>query len=195
MSCDYRNEQLVQVFDVFNQNDGNKIQSFTIYQIVEELLMPTAFSNSRGLYFEEFQVGQHIISTARTVTEHDVVTFAGLSGDYNQIHTDAEFSKNTPFGQRVAHGLLGIAIASGLAMRTGVLEGTVLAFREINEWKFSKPIFIGDTIHVELDVLETKALPRLGGGSVIIELGVKNQHGDATMKGKWTVLVASKPKE
>jgi 3-hydroxybutyryl-CoA dehydratase len=157
--------------------------------------MSTILSLSKGLYYEEFQVGQHIISAARTVTEHDIVTFAGLSGDYNQIHTDAEFSKNTPFGQRVAHGLLGIAIASGLAMRTGVLEGTVLAFREINEWKFSRPIFIGDTIHVTLDVIETKALPRLGGGSVIIELCVKNQHGDATMKGKWTVLVASKPKE
>jgi 3-hydroxybutyryl-CoA dehydratase len=156
--------------------------------------MSTLPSMSRGLFFEEFQVGQHISSTARTVTESDVVTFAGLSGDYNQMHTDAEFSKNTPFGQRVAHGLLGIAIASGLAMRTGVLEGTVLAFREINEWKFSKPIFIGDTIHVELDVKETKALPRLGGGSVIIELGVKNQNSEVTMKGLWTVLVACKPK-
>ncbi len=156
--------------------------------------MSTIIPASRGLYFEEFQVGQHITSTARTVTESDVVTFAGLSGDYNQIHTDAEFSKTTPFGKRVAHGLLGIAIASGLAMRTGVLEGTVLAFREINEWKFSRPVFIGDTVHVELDVLETKALPRLGGGTVIIELSVKNQSNDVTMKGKWTVLVASKPK-
>jgi 3-hydroxybutyryl-CoA dehydratase len=156
--------------------------------------MSTLLSVSRGMFFEEFSVGQHIISTARTVTESDVVTFAGLSGDYNQIHTDAEFSKNTPFGKRVAHGLLGIAIASGLVMRTGVLEGTVLAFREINEWKFSKPIFIGDTVHVELDVKEIKALPRLGGGSVIIELSVKNQQEEVTMKGLWTVLVASKPK-
>jgi 3-hydroxybutyryl-CoA dehydratase len=155
--------------------------------------MSTLLSVSRGMFFEEFSVGQHIISTARTVTESDVVAFAGLSGDYNQIHTDAEFSKNTPFGKRVAHGLLGIAIASGLAMRTGVLEGTVLAFREINEWKFSKPIFIGDTVHVELDVKEIKALPRLGGGSVIIELSVKNQNEEVTMKGLWTVLVASKP--
>ena len=156
--------------------------------------MSTLLSISRGMFFEEFSVGQQIISTARTVTESDVVTFAGLSGDYNQIHTDAEFSKSTPFGKRVAHGLLGIAIASGLAMRTGVLEGTVMAFREINEWKFTKPIFIGDTVHVELDVKETKALPRVGGGSVIIELSVKNQHEEVTMKGLWTVLVASKPK-
>ena len=146
-----------------------------------------------GYYFEDFSVGQRIITAARTVTEHDIVTFAGMSGDFNQIHTDAEFSKKTPFGQRVAHGLLGLAIASGLAMRTGVLEGTVLAFREINEWKFSKPIFIGDTIHVELLVQETKALPRMGGGSVIIQLSVINQRNEVTMKGAWNVLVASKP--
>lgn len=145
----------------------------------------------RGLYFEEFEVGQKIVTSARTVTESDVVTFAGLSGDYNQIHTDAEFSKNTPFGQRVAHGLLGLSIASGLAMRTGVLEGTVLAFREINEWKFVKPVFMGDTVHVEMHILETKALPRLTAGSILIEVELKNQHQEVVMKGKWTVLVLS----
>ena len=73
------------------------------------------------------------------------------------------------------------------------IEGTVLAFREINEWKFSKPVFIGDTIHVELLVTETKALPRLGGGSVVIQLSVINQHAETTMRGTWTVLVARKP--
>lgn len=147
----------------------------------------------RGLYFEEFALGQRITTAARTVTEGDVVTFAGLSGDFNQIHTDAEFSKGTPFKQRVAHGLLCVSIASGLAMRTGVLEGTVLAFREINSWKFSRPVFIGDTIHVELHIVDLTPLPRLGGGSVIIELTVKNQRGEVPMKGTWTVLVTSQP--
>lgn len=147
----------------------------------------------RGMWFEEFEVGQQIITPGRTITEADIVSFAGLSGDYNQIHTNAEFSKNTPFGQRVAHGLLGISIASGLAMRTGVLEGTVLAFREINNWKFTNPIYIGDTIHAELNILETKAIPRLRGGSLIIEIVVKNQRDQVTMKGTWTALVASQP--
>jgi acyl dehydratase len=147
----------------------------------------------RGRYFEEFEVGQKIVTPARTVTEGDIVTFAGVSGDYNQIHTDAEFGKGTPYGQRIAHGLLVLSIASGLAMRTGVLEGTVLAFREINEWKFSKPTFIGDTVHVVLEVMETKALPRLGGGLVVISLDVKNQKNETVMKGTWTVLVALKP--
>ena len=98
-------------------------------------------ASQRGLWFEEFEVGQRIITPGRTITESDIVSFAGLSGDYNQIHTNAEFSSKTPFGKRVAHGLLVLSIASGLAMRTGVLEGTVLAFREINNWKFSLPSF------------------------------------------------------
>ncbi|MFZ5910123.1 MAG: MaoC/PaaZ C-terminal domain-containing protein [Chloroflexota bacterium] len=146
-----------------------------------------------GLYFEEFQVGQKITTVGRTIAESDIFAFAGLSGDYNQIHTDAEFSKGTPFGQRVAHGLLGLSVASGLIMRTGVLEGTVIAFREINNWKFTSPVFIGDTIHVEVEVAETKALPRIGGGSIVIALDVKKQTGETVMKGTWTALVLSKP--
>lgn len=147
----------------------------------------------RGKYFEEFEVGTSYTSPGRTITESDIVGFAGLSGDYTQIHTDAEFSKTTIVRQRVAHGLLGLAIASGLAVRTGVLEGTVLAFREIVEWKFVKPIFIGDTVRVSLNVLEKKALPRLGGGSLNIELRLVNQSEDVVMKGIWKVLVASRP--
>jgi 3-hydroxybutyryl-CoA dehydratase len=154
-----------------------------------ENLLPTM----RGLYFEEFETGQKIISAGRTITESDVVTFAGLSGDYNQIHTDAEFSRGTPFGHRVAHGLLGLSVASGLAMRTGVLEGTVLAFREIENWKFVKPVFIGDTIHVEMEIIEKKALPRIGGGSLVLQIEVINQDRAVAMKGSWTVLVASQP--
>jgi len=146
------------------------------------------------MYFEEFQAGQKIISAGRTITEADIVAFAGLSGDFTQIHTDAEYSKNTPAGQRIAHGLLVLSIASGLAAQTGVLEGTVIVFREISEWRFVQPVFIGDTIHVEMDVTETKAMPRVGGGTVAIELKVKNQHDQTVMKGTWTVLMASKPK-
>jgi acyl dehydratase len=78
-------------------------------------------------------------------------------------------------------------------VRTGVLEGTVIAFREIVEWKFVKTIFIGDTVRVSLQVLETKAIPRLGGGAVNIELRLLNQNDDVVMKGIWKVLIASKP--
>jgi acyl dehydratase len=147
---------------------------------------------SRGLYFEEFEIGQKFYSSARTITESDVVMFAGLSGDYNQIHTDSEFSQNTLFGQRVAHGLLIISIALGLIAQSGLFEGTVIAFREINDWKFSKPTFIGDTIHVITEVIGTKPLGRLGGGAVVILVDVRNQNDESLMKGKWTALMASK---
>ena len=149
-------------------------------------------TQQRGLYFEEFSAGQKIISVARTITESDVVSFAGLTGDYNQIHTDLEYSKTTPFGQRVAHGLLCLSIGMGLATRTGFIEGTVLAFREIVSWKFVKPVFIGDTIYIELEVLETKEFRRLGGGLFQIKADIKNQHGDVTARGIWEALIASR---
>jgi 3-hydroxybutyryl-CoA dehydratase len=146
-----------------------------------------------GQYFEEFSVGQRIISPARTVTEADIVAFAGLSGDYNSIHTDAAYAADSPFGQRVAHGLLGLAIASGLAVRTGIMEETVFAFREIKDWKFSSPIFIGDTVHIAIEVEEMKPLPRLGGGSLLLGLELINQRQERLMHGHWSVLVHSRP--
>lgn len=146
-----------------------------------------------GLYFEEFTVGQAVKTVARTVSEDAIFAFAGLTGDYNQIHTDAEFAKTTPFGGRVAHGLLGLSIATGLIMRSGLLEGTVLAFREIQEWKFIKPIFIGDTVHAILTVTGTKALPRIGGGALIAQVEVRNQGDEVLQKGVLNLLVLSKP--
>jgi acyl dehydratase len=80
-------------------------------------------------------------------------------------------------------------------MRTGIMEGTVIAFREIKDWKFSLPVFIGDTIHVILDVKEKKAMPRLGGGSILLSLDVRNQDDQTVMKGIWTVLVRSQAAE
>jgi acyl dehydratase len=147
-----------------------------------------------GLYFEEFSVGQTVKTLSRTVSEDAIFSFAGLTGDYNQIHTDAEFAKTTPFGQRIAHGLLGMSIGVGLIMRTGLLEGTVLAFREIQEWKFVKPVFIGDTIHAVLTISETKALPRIGGGALIAEVEVRNQSDEVLQKGTLNLLMLSKPK-
>lgn len=150
-------------------------------------------SFQRGLYFEEFNIGHTITTAARTVTESDIVTFAGLSGDYNQIHTDAEYAKATPFGQRIAHGILTLSVISGLAVQTGFMEGTIIAFREINEWKFSKPVFIGDTVHATLEIIETKAMRRLGGGAIVIKINVLNQWSEVVMSGTWTALIASKP--
>lgn len=147
----------------------------------------------RGMYFEEFQPGQKVRTVGRTITEHDVVAFAGLSGDFNQIHTDAAFARATPYGQRIAHGLCVLSIASGLAVQTGVMEGTILAFREITDWRFTAPVFIGDTISVVMEVLETKALPRLQGGAVTLSLEVLNEAGKTVQKGRWVALILSQP--
>jgi acyl dehydratase len=150
--------------------------------------MPTP---TRGLYFEEFEIGLEIQTAARTITETDIVNFAGLSGDFNFIHTNAEAAKDSPFGQRVAHGMLVASIATGLAVQQGFIDGTTLAFRELT-WKFTKPVFIGDTIQVLVKVTETKAMSKLGGGLVTFDARVVNQNGEAVHKGEWRMLIKSR---
>ena len=145
-----------------------------------------------GLYFEEFTPGDSVITASRTITESDVVNFAALSGDWNPIHTDAHYSQGQMFGQRVAHGLLILSIASGLSMRLGVLDETTLAFRSL-EWKMQRPVFIGHTIHVRLSVQETKPMPRLGGGLVIFSAEVINHEEQLCQKGLWEILIKGQP--
>jgi len=152
----------------------------------------TDLTSPRGRYFEEFDVGDAVETAARTITETDVVLFAGLSGDYNPLHTDAEFAKGTLFGERVAHGLLGLTVASGLASRLGFVEGTAEAFTAL-EWKFRGPIKIGDTMRVRAEVRQKKAMPRLGGGFVVFDVAVLNQRDEMVQKGTWTVLIKSAP--
>jgi acyl dehydratase len=146
----------------------------------------------RGLYFEEFEPGQEIITAARTITETDLVNFAGLSGDFNFIHTNAEAAQDTPFGARVAHGMLVASIATGLAVQQGFIDGTTLAFRELT-WRFTKPVFIGDTVHVEVTVTQAKPMARLGGGLVTFDARVLNQRAEIVHKGEWQMLIKSKP--
>ncbi|MGD8399079.1 MAG: MaoC/PaaZ C-terminal domain-containing protein [Anaerolineae bacterium] len=144
-----------------------------------------------SMYFEEFEVGQTVMSAGRTITESDIVGFAALSGDWNAIHTDAEYAAAHPFGQRVAHGLLVLSIATGLANRLGFMEESVLAFREIGSWKFSLPTYIGDTIRVRASVTETRPMRRLGGGLVTFKVELLNQDDQIVQRGTWGVLVKS----
>lgn len=148
----------------------------------------------RGLYFEEFEIGATMRTRGRTITEADLVQFAGLTGDYNPMHTDAEYSKNSFMGQRVAHGMLTISYAVGQAYQLGILERTVLGFRGL-EMKFSTPVYIGDTIHAELKVTEKKEAARLGGGIVTLEIKIKKQDDSIAQKGTLTLLMASQPQE
>jgi 3-hydroxybutyryl-CoA dehydratase len=146
----------------------------------------------RGLFFDEFEVGDSVESVGRTVTEADIVNFAALSGDYNLIHTDAEYSKGQLFGQRVAHGLLVLSMASGMAVRLGFMEDTIMAFRGL-EWKFVAPVFIGDTIHLRVTVESTKPMARLGGGFVGFKMEVINQRDEVVNRGVWQVLCKGVP--
>lgn len=146
----------------------------------------------RGLYFEDIEVGQKMVTRGRTITEADIVAFAGLTGDYNPMHTDAEYMKTTPFGQRIAHGMLTLSYAVGQAYQLGFMERTVVAFRGL-EMKFSLPVFIGDTLHAELDVIEKKEARRMGGGIVTLEVKIVNQEGKTVQSGTWTVIIALKP--
>jgi len=145
----------------------------------------------RGMYFEEFTESTQVVSQGRTITEADIVNFAGVSGDYNAIHTDAEFGKATPFGERIAHGLLVLSVATGLGMQLGFMDGTVIAFIGL-EWKFKAPVKIGDTVHLVAKVKQTKAMKAMGGGFVIFDARVLNQRDEVVQEGTWTVLVKSK---
>ena len=145
-----------------------------------------------GLYFEEITLGMKMRTRGRTITETDIVNFAALTGDYNPMHTDAEYMKTHPMGQRVAHGMLTLSYAVGQIYQLGFLERTTIAFRGL-EMKFSLPVLIGDTLHSELEVIELKDMKRLGGGSVMCEIKIVNQNGKAVQSGTMTLLLASKP--
>jgi acyl dehydratase len=145
------------------------------------------------LWFEDFEVGESQTTPGRTITETDMVNFAGISGDFNPIHMDAEFAKTGPFGRRVVFGLLVMSIASGLVVQTGIVKGLQGGFREITQWKFMKPVFIGDTIHVEYEITESRPMPRAGGGLIVLEQRIKNQYQETVMKGSWTGFVLNRP--
>jgi acyl dehydratase len=152
-------------------------------------IMPeTTVQRTGGLFFDEFEEGYSVVSPGRTITEHDVCTFAGLSGDYNPLHTDAEFSRDTMFGERIAHGMLGLSAATGLASRLGFLEGTAMAFLGL-DWKFRNPILLGDTIRAVVQVSKKRHMPAMGGGVVTFDVRVVNQNDEVVQKGKWNILI------
>ena len=144
--------------------------------------------NTSGLTFDEFEIGAVFRSQSRTVTETDVVTFAGLSGDFNPLHTDAEFGRQTPFGERIAHGMLVVSMATGMANWTGIFEGTTLALLE-QVIRYKGAVKFGDTVHLEMEVIEKKASSKLDRGVVKYATRVCNQRGELVVDGEWTLLM------
>jgi len=142
-------------------------------------------------YYDEIEVGEQYESPGRTVTETDIVMFAGLSGDYNVLHTDAEFMKQSIFGERIAHGLLGLAIQAGLFTRATQAYAT-LAFVGLR-WKFKGPIKIGDTVRVRAKVLAKKDTSKPDRGLITLERTVVNQRDEVVQQGETDLMVERRP--
>lgn len=147
----------------------------------------------RGKYFEDFEVSDVIVTARRTVTEADVTTFAGISGDFNPLHTDEEFMKTTPFGGRIAHGLLSVAIGTGLINQMGIFEGTNLALLNMNI-KFLGAVKFGDTIHLELKTVEKKETSKPEKGIITFDANVKNQEDETVVEMQWILMMKRKEK-
>ena len=146
----------------------------------------------RGLYWEEWEIDAEFVSPARTVTEADIVAFAGLSGDYNPLHVDEEYCKNTIFGSRIAHGPLVYAIAAGLLYQLHLYDDTLIAFLGFDSLKFTKPVKPGDTIHARIKVLEKRETSRPERGVMKRQLQVLNQRGEVVQDGIQTFLLKRK---
>lgn len=142
------------------------------------------------LFYEDLNVGDEDQSTGRTVTETDVVSFAGLSGDFNNMHIDEEFAKKTVFGTRVAHGLCVLSIASGLWFTMPRLA--TIAFMGLEDWRFSDAVKFGDTIRITRKLVEKREHKRPNMGFLIFEVNVHNQENKIVQKGKWIILVQRK---
>jgi acyl dehydratase len=142
----------------------------------------------RGLTFDQLQVGDKFVSQGRTIGEGDVSRFAGLSGDFNPLHTDAEFAQATPFGERVAHGMLVASIGTGLGNQMGVLEGTTLALME-QTMRYKGAVKFGDTVHLELVVKEKRETSKPDRGVVIFDTPILNQNGQVVIEMQWTLLM------
>ena len=139
------------------------------------------------LCFEDLNLGDVYRSPGRTVTEADIVIFAGLSGDYNVLHTDAEHMKSSIFGERIAHGLLGLCIQHGLVPRSMPVrfEQRLTGIK----WKFKGPIRIGDTLHVLAKIAAKQDGDQAGWGLVTMERRVVNQDGAVVQEGETEHLV------
>lgn len=140
-----------------------------------------------SLYFNDFSKEQKFVSKGRTITEADIVNFSALTWDHNSIHTDRAYAEQTSFKARIAHGILGIAVQAGLTSH--LTADSILALLNVN-WTFEKPVFIGDTIHVEQTVQEMRALSDGKRGVLTFSKNIINQNGEVVQKGLITVMLA-----
>jgi acyl dehydratase len=139
-----------------------------------------------ALFFDDVEIGNHWRSPARTIRKADVVDFAELTGDDNPLHLDEDFARRTPFQRPIAHGLLGMSIVAGLGSRSPLMH--TAAFTRILEWRFLRPIYIGDTVHVETEVIDKRATGRRRG-MVTWRRQLVNQDNQVVQEGTAETLV------
>ncbi len=146
-----------------------------------------------GYFFEDFEIGRSYMSPRRTIIDADVMQFAGLTGDFNPIHTDDIYASETDFGQRIAHGPMLVGMAFGLASRMGMFDGTVLGLLEIG-WTFKGAVKPGDTVHVRLEVLEKRLSSKPDRGIVKLQLDIVNQADRLVQRGNASIMFRSNQK-
>ena len=146
-----------------------------------------------GLYYEDFEIGKEYESPGRTVTEADLVLYTGLSGDYNQLHTDDEYcKKHSVYDRRMVHGLFALTIVEGLKFRLGLFEGTALASLEWT-WKHTGPLFVGDTVRAKWSITGKRETSRPGRGIIWEEVRLVNQNDEVIGEGSHTVMMQRRP--
>ncbi|MFA5539754.1 MAG: MaoC/PaaZ C-terminal domain-containing protein [Gemmobacter sp.] len=146
-----------------------------------------------GTYIDDFKVGQVDTSPGRTITETDVVTYSWISGDTNPMHTDAEHARTTPIGERLAHGTLCLSVVTGLSARIGYLDGTAIAALGIDEWKFVRPVLIGDTVTLRSTVEVARiSNTKPDRGVLVRRMELFNQRGELVQTGLMSTLVKSR---
>jgi acyl dehydratase len=141
------------------------------------------------LYYEDVEVGSVFHTLRRTVTETDLVNFAGVSGDFNPLHMDAEYAKESLFGQRVAHGILVLGIATGLRQGIGLFDGTLMGLLELRDWRFLAPVFIGDTVRVETEVTDLRPTSKSDRGVMTQRISVLKQDDTLVQQGELVALL------
>jgi len=136
----------------------------------------------RGRFFEDMAVGTVFVTGSRTITSTDIVNFACLSGDFNEVHSNHEYCKTTPFGEPIAHGPLVYSVAAGLGYASGINEGTLIALLEIRSWKMLAPVKSGDTIRLEQEVTEARRTSKGDRGIVTFDRRIKNQRDEVVQQ-------------
>jgi 3-hydroxybutyryl-CoA dehydratase len=151
-------------------------------------------SKSRNAkYWHDFEVGEVIETSGRTIESGDVNLFAGLSGDFNPVHVNQVYAEKGMFGQRIGHGLLTLAVTSGQMNQTGMFEGTTIGFLGMDNVRFSSPVRFGDTVLTSATITNTRASNKPGRGVVSMTITTKNQRGETVLTYDQALLMAGKP--